>query len=244
MRIVIDTCVLYPTVMREMVLGVAETGAFQPVWSERILEEWARAARKIGPTGEAQARAEIALVSAAFPRARVSVPAGLASRLWLPDDNDVHVLAAAVAASADAIITLNIKDFPRSVLAEEGLQRLDPDDEVNEATVAAMLYEPADSEPDLVVFLGPPTQLPPSLVWELAYAELVFVPIAWRELTRGHIERAIEDFASRRRRFGRGRDLRRAAEHGADGCVAVAAAGALAGARERGAEGASLLPPC
>ncbi|MGD9294390.1 MAG: PIN domain-containing protein [Roseobacter sp.] len=127
MRIVIDTCVLYPTVMREMVLGVAETGAFDPIWSERILEEWARAARKIGPTGEAQARAEIALVSAAFPRARVSVPAGLASRLWLPDDNDVHVLAASVAASADAIMTLNKKDFPHSLLAEEGVERLDPD---------------------------------------------------------------------------------------------------------------------
>ncbi len=127
MRVVIDTCVLYPTVMREVLLGVAATGAFQPVWSDRILEEWARAARKLGPSGETQARAEIALVSSAFPGARVSVPAGLVSRLWLPDDNDVHVLAAAVAASADAVMTLNVKDFPRSVLAEEGVQRLEPD---------------------------------------------------------------------------------------------------------------------
>ena len=127
MRALIDTCVLYPTVMRELVLGVARTGAFTPLWSERILEEWARAARKLGPTGEPQARAEIALAQAAFPKAQVSVPQGLADRLWLPDENDIHVLAAAIGASADAIMTLNAKDFPKGTLAEEGLVRIDPD---------------------------------------------------------------------------------------------------------------------
>lgn len=84
----------------------------------------------------------------------------------------------------------------------EAMQRLDPADEVNEATVAAMLYEPADCEPDLVVVLGPPTQLPPSLVWELAYAELVFVPVAWGDLTVDDLSGAIYDFSNRRRRFG------------------------------------------
>lgn len=127
MRVLIDTCVLYPTVMRELVLGVAKTGAFTPLWSERILEEWARAARKLGPTGEPQARAEIALTDAAFPKAKVAIPVGLANRLWLPDENDIHVLAAAVGASADAIMTLNAKDFPKGTLAEEGLSRIDPD---------------------------------------------------------------------------------------------------------------------
>lgn len=127
MRVLIDTCVLYPTVMRELVLGVAKTGAFTPLWSERILEEWARAARKLGPTGEPQARAEIALTEAAFPKAKVAIPVGLANRLWLPDENDIHVLAAAVGASADAIMTLNVKDFPKGTLAEEGLSRIDPD---------------------------------------------------------------------------------------------------------------------
>lgn len=84
----------------------------------------------------------------------------------------------------------------------DALGQLDPSVEVNEATVAAMLYEPAECEPDLVVVLGPSTQLPPSLVWELAYAELVFVPVAWDALTRLHIEHAVDDFSVRRRRFG------------------------------------------
>ncbi|NNE12893.1 MAG: hypothetical protein HKN41_11695, partial [Ilumatobacter sp.] len=84
----------------------------------------------------------------------------------------------------------------------EAMARLDPDVEVNEATVAAALYEPADSEPDLVVVLGPPTQLPPSLVWELAYAELVFLPVDWGELSAHDLSDAINDFSNRRRRFG------------------------------------------
>lgn len=84
----------------------------------------------------------------------------------------------------------------------EAMQRIDPADEINEASVAAALYEPADSEPDLVVVLGPPTQLPPSLVWELAYAELVFIDVAWPDLTADHVAAAITDFSNRRRRFG------------------------------------------
>ncbi len=84
----------------------------------------------------------------------------------------------------------------------DAMQRLDPTDEVNEATVAAALYEPADGEPDLVVVLGPPTQLPPSLVWELAYAELVFLPVDWGELDVDDLSEAINDFSNRRRRFG------------------------------------------
>ncbi|MEL6893112.1 MAG: undecaprenyl diphosphate synthase family protein [Actinomycetota bacterium] len=78
-----------------------------------------------------------------------------------------------------------------------------PDDEpVNEATISEMLYAPADCEPDLIVVLGAPTRLPPSLVWELAYGELVFQPMAWNLLTGEHLVDAIADFARRERRFG------------------------------------------
>ncbi|SLN38948.1 hypothetical protein ROJ8625_01811 [Roseivivax jejudonensis] len=127
MKVLVDTCVLFPTVMREVVLGVAATGAFTPLWSARILEEWARAARKLGPGGEAQARQEIAELRGRWPAAEVDWPPSLESRLWLPDGNDVHVLAAAIAGSADMILTLNASDFPRGTLAEEGLSRADPD---------------------------------------------------------------------------------------------------------------------
>ena len=127
MRVLIDACVLYPTVMREVVLGVAAAGLFEPRWSPRILEEWARAARKIGPEGETIARGEIAAINARFPRALVNIPQGVEARLWLADPNDIHVLAAAIGSSCDAIMTVNAKDFPRNVLADEGLSRVDPD---------------------------------------------------------------------------------------------------------------------
>ena len=127
MKLVLDACVLYPTVMREMLLGAARAGMYQPLWSDRLLEEWARAAARHDPMQEVQARGEIAMLGAQWPKARVTAPEGLLNRLWLPDPADIHVLATAVAGSADGIVTMNAKDFPRHILAEEGLTRADPD---------------------------------------------------------------------------------------------------------------------
>lgn len=127
MRVLLDACVLYPTVMREVLLGCAGAGLYEPRWSGRIMEEWARAAAKLGPEAEVFARGEVAELNARWPRAVVPVAEGLERRLWLPDPDDVHVLAAAVAGSCDVIVTMNAKDFPRNILAEEGLSRADPD---------------------------------------------------------------------------------------------------------------------
>jgi len=127
MRLLLDTCVIYPTVMRQMLLGAAGTGVFTPLWSARIIGEWMRAAEKLGQGGLEQARAEAALLASDWPDAEVTYPKSLEARLWLPDAGDIHVLAAAIAGSADMILTLNAKDFPRNLLAEEGLGRSDPD---------------------------------------------------------------------------------------------------------------------
>jgi len=126
-RVLIDANVLYPTVMREVVLGVARAGLFRPQWSDRILEEWARAAAKLGPAGEAQARGEIAVLRAHWPGAVVAPAPDIEARLWLPDPADIHVLAVAVAGHSDIVLTENASDFPRHILAEEGLERLGAD---------------------------------------------------------------------------------------------------------------------
>ena len=84
----------------------------------------------------------------------------------------------------------------------EAMWRIAPDADINEKNVAAALYAPAEDEPDLVVVLGPSTQLPPSLVWELAYAELVFLPTSWADMSAAHLASAVAAFALRRRRFG------------------------------------------
>jgi undecaprenyl diphosphate synthase len=74
---------------------------------------------------------------------------------------------------------------------------------LDEGAIARQLYAPADTEPDLIVILGPHDRLPPSLVWELAYGELVFldrgVPT---ELSADDLRAAIETFRGRSRRFG------------------------------------------
>jgi undecaprenyl diphosphate synthase len=84
----------------------------------------------------------------------------------------------------------------------EAMRRLPPAVKVDEKSVAGALYEPADVEPDLVLILGPPNRLPPSLVWELAYGELVFLPVEFDELAVEHVASAVDDFHTRRRRFG------------------------------------------
>ncbi|MCE8008089.1 RSP_2648 family PIN domain-containing protein [Aestuariivita sp.] len=145
MKLVLDACVLYPTVMREVLLGAAKAGFFAPVWSARILEEWARAAARLNPAQKVQARGEIALARAAFPQAEAPPAPGLEARLWLPDPSDIHVLAVAVASSADGIVTLNARDFPRGLLAEDGLQRYDPD---------GVLMDFWQADPDTIATVG------------------------------------------------------------------------------------------
>jgi len=73
---------------------------------------------------------------------------------------------------------------------------------ITEAAIAERLNWPALADPDLVVVLGSSHRLPGSLVWELAYAELVFLDAEWRHLGAAHLADAIANFAQRHRRFG------------------------------------------
>lgn len=73
---------------------------------------------------------------------------------------------------------------------------------VDEGTLESALFAPALADPDLVLVFGPPTQLPPSLMWELAYSELVFLDTPWSRCNSEHVHMAIDDFQRRDRRFG------------------------------------------
>lgn len=74
-------------------------------------------------------------------------------------------------------------------------------DEITEDRLAHMLCR-APMEPDLAVILGPSDRLPTSVSWELAYAEMVYLDVAWDELEVRHIESAVQQFEHRDRRFG------------------------------------------
>jgi predicted nucleic acid-binding protein len=127
MKAVLDACVLYPTVLREILQGAGEAGLYQPIFSDRILREWVLATAKLGPAAPAIADGEAAVLRAAFPRALTPPHPEVEARLILPDPNDRHVLATAIASGADAIVTFNAQDFPGHVLAAEGVARRDPD---------------------------------------------------------------------------------------------------------------------
>ncbi|QBX99718.1 PIN domain-containing protein [Rhodophyticola sp. CCM32] len=127
MKACLDACVLYPTVLREILIGVARAGLITPLWSARILEEWARAAARRNPGDEVIARGEIAALRAAWPGAETAANPALEAQLWLPDTGDLHVLATAISGGAEAIITLNLKDFPARELNAHNLRAEHPD---------------------------------------------------------------------------------------------------------------------
>lgn len=154
MNVLIDACVLFPTVLRELVLDAAAAGAFHPLWSPRILDEWQRAARRYSELDAEIAASEIAMAKFRFPEAMVAVSDATEARLSLPDPDDLHVLAAAIDGGADALLTLNTKDFPTNTLSGEGILRRHPDEFLLElfhadpvqmtATVEAVLARAAD----------------------------------------------------------------------------------------------------
>lgn len=131
MVVLIDACVLYPTVLRRLVVGAAKSRVFNPLWSPRILEEWARAAAREGY--EVEARTEIAKLISEFPDAEVTPDPATQAGLSLPDPDDVHVLAAAINGGAEELLTLNTKDFPTRTLAAHGIIRRHPDEFLLEA---------------------------------------------------------------------------------------------------------------
>ena len=128
MRVFLDACVLYPPLVRALLLGAAGAGLFEPLWSARVLDEWRIAvAAKQGIGAEDDAVTAQAVMADRFPAARVEAGAALEAAIRLPDPADSHVLAAAVAGRAAVLLTFNLRDFPRRVLAGHGIEARHPD---------------------------------------------------------------------------------------------------------------------
>lgn len=126
MRVFLDACVLYPPLVRALLLGAARAGLFQPLWSERVLDEWLIAAVRKGAAAEAEIMAERALMAERFPEATVAAPPET-PRPLLPDPADSHVLQAAIAGGAASLLTFNLRDFPQRTLRAYNLAPLSPD---------------------------------------------------------------------------------------------------------------------
>lgn len=123
---VLDACVLVPVALADTLLRVAEKGLYRPLWSERILGEAQAAVEEIHPGIDAAKR--FASMSEAFDDALVTGWEELEPGVHLPDEDDRHVVAAAVRGGAQGIITANVKDFPAAALEPLGLEAVHPDD--------------------------------------------------------------------------------------------------------------------
>jgi hypothetical protein len=124
----LDSCVLYPAQLRDILLSLAAAGLFRPVWSNIIHEEWMSNLLANRPDlTRAQLEAARRAMERAFPAASVSGFESLIPALSLPDPGDRHVLAAAIHARADLIITVNLKDFPTAALTSHSIVAAHPD---------------------------------------------------------------------------------------------------------------------
>lgn len=98
---------------------------------------------------------------------------------------------------AQAEITAAVRDIARKVKTGE----LDPE-AVTERTVAEHLLTHDMPDPDVIIRTSGEQRLSNFLLWQAAYAELIFVPCLWPDFDRAELEAAIADFAQRDRRFG------------------------------------------
>jgi predicted nucleic acid-binding protein len=125
---VLDACVLYPAQLRDLLVELAARAVFQGRWTSEIHDEWMRNLQvdrpDLDPKRLQRTRERMDL------NVQDSVVTGhlfLIPHLTLPDPDDRHVLAAAIVGRAEVIVTFNLKDFPRSVLAGYDIEALHPD---------------------------------------------------------------------------------------------------------------------
>jgi len=127
--IVYDACVLYPAPLRDLLLRVARTGLVRAKWSEMILDECFRNIVEARPDLKPEALDRTrTLMNRAVPDCLVESYEDLVDGLSLPDADDRHVLAAAIRASAQVIVTFNLKDFPDAARAPYGIEAKHPDE--------------------------------------------------------------------------------------------------------------------
>ena len=129
---IIDACVLGGGLKRNIILSLAEAGLFRPYWSARILDETEKAILTISK-GTADPGRQRRAIERAFPEAMVFLNHGLDLIGLLPDPGDEHVLAAAIAARCDTLVTDNLQDFPQEILDRWGIEVMSPDDFISNA---------------------------------------------------------------------------------------------------------------
>jgi predicted nucleic acid-binding protein len=122
----LDACTLVPINLTDLLLRLAEAGAYRPLWSADVLAEVERTLPQVGDAMTPM-KARVAVMQAAFPDAEVRGYQSLISTMTnAPKDR--HVLAAAISAGAALIVTANLADFPTTTRRPYGVDAVHPDD--------------------------------------------------------------------------------------------------------------------
>jgi hypothetical protein len=126
---VYDANILYPAPLRDLFIRLAQMGLVRARWTGTIHDEWIRNVLANNPhlSTERLARTRT-LMDEAVRNCLVTGYEDLIDSPALPDPNDRHVLAAAIRAGAEVIVTYNRKDFPTETLARFGVEALHPED--------------------------------------------------------------------------------------------------------------------
>lgn len=183
--VIYDANVLVPVRLRDLLLRIAERGLVRARWSEQILDEWAGAVRTIRPdiSAEMIQRYRTAMVTA-VPDCLVTNYDGLGADLALIDEADRHVVAAAIRAQAQLIVTFNLKHFPEHALAKYDIEVKHPDEFVVDAIdlypgrVASIIADMSDD-------LRAPPQTVDQILTTLQRHELTQSVAKLREQLRG-----------------------------------------------------------
>jgi len=123
-----DACVLYPAPLRDFLMHLAISDLFQARWTAAIHDEWIRNLLRDRPDLKPEQLARTReLMDSNVMDCLVTNYENLIPSLSLPDPDDRHVLAAAIQAGADVIVTFNLVDFPVSALAKYGVEAVHPD---------------------------------------------------------------------------------------------------------------------
>lgn len=161
--VVYDACVLYPAPLRDLLMRVALTGLVQAKWTDQILDEcFVNIAAQRPDLPAERLRRTRALMIQAVRDCMVVGYESMIDGLILPDMDDRHVLAAAIRAGAQAIVTANLKDFPTAALVPYGVSALHPDE---------FLHDLVDLAPEVMLGLvteqAASLRSPPTTVDEL-----------------------------------------------------------------------------
>jgi predicted nucleic acid-binding protein len=150
--VVYDANVLYPNTLRDLLIRISQAGMVQAKWTNEILDEMLRALSRNRPDIPPDKLDRLRqLMNEALRDCLVSGYEPLIEGLKLPDPADRHVLAAAIRAGAQVIVTSNLKHFPTAGLRPWDVEPKSPDDFVLDQvgidgrTVAACVQQVADS---------------------------------------------------------------------------------------------------